>query len=310
MSEVKVFLNSPHEDWIVDRLIDEWRDGNSQISTHDIISSNLVWIISPWAIKSLSKKELKKRKVFCTIHHLDEEKFNFLEKRKFKNLDRLVDHYHVISDQTENSLKKLTKKPIWNNPWWIDQNKWFKIENKTLLRQELRVSKDNFLIGSFQRDTEGSDLKSPKLSKGPDRLIEIILEYKKKYKNLQVILSGKRRQYVINKLKENNINYLYFEMADVESLNKLYNSLDLYIVSSRVEGGPQAIYECAMAQVPIISTDVGVANKFLDKSSIYEMENFQKAQPNVKIAYNKIQSQKIPIGFNPFIEKLREIVES
>ena len=81
MSEVKVFLNSPHEDWIVDRLIDEWRDGNSQISTHDIISSNLVWIISPWAIKSLSKKELKKRKVFCTIHHLDEEKFNFLEKR-------------------------------------------------------------------------------------------------------------------------------------------------------------------------------------------------------------------------------------
>ena len=30
------------------------------------------------------------------------------------------------------------------------------------------------LVGSFQRDTEGSDLISPKLIKGPDIFIEIV----------------------------------------------------------------------------------------------------------------------------------------
>ena len=56
------------------------------------------------------------------------------------------------------------------------------------------------MVGSFQRDTEGHDLKSPKLIKGPDIFIEIIKKIKNK--NLKVVLTGKRRQYVIKKLNE------------------------------------------------------------------------------------------------------------
>ena len=44
-------------------------------------------------------------------------------------------------------------------------------------------------------------------------------------------------------------------------LNKLYNILDLYIVSSRIEGGPQAILESSITKTPILSTDVGVASE-------------------------------------------------
>ena len=33
-------------------------------------------------------------------------------------------------------------------------------------------------------------------------------------------------------------------MAPIDVVNKLYNILDLYLVTSRVEGGPQAILEC------------------------------------------------------------------
>ena len=35
---------------------------------------------------------------------------------------------------------------------------------------------DKKLIGSFQRDTEGYDLKTPKLSKGPDIFCDIVEE--------------------------------------------------------------------------------------------------------------------------------------
>ena len=40
-------------------------------------------------------------------------------------------------------------------------------------------------------------------------------------------------------------------------MNELYNLIDLYIVTSRIEGGPQAIVECGITKTPIISTDVG-----------------------------------------------------
>ena len=77
-------------------------------------------------------------------------------------------------------------------------------------------------------------------------------------------MTGKRRNYVITELKKRNIDFKYFEMVDFSKINELYNLLDLYIVSSRFEGGPQSILECAATKTPIISTDVGIAKEILN----------------------------------------------
>mgnify|MGYP006264644971 FL=1 len=119
------------------------------------------------------------------------------------------------------------------------------------IRRDFNIPTNSYLIGSFQRDTEGHDLISPKLSKGPDRFIEIISKLETN-KPIHVLLSGKRRNFVINELEKINVPYSYFEMVDIQTLNRLYNSLDLYIVTSRVEGGPQAIVECAMSKLSLI----------------------------------------------------------
>ena len=92
------------------------------------------------------------------------------------------------------------------------------------------------------RDTEGHDLISPKLSKGPDQFVQVVKYLNSIKNNLQVILTGKRRDYIMNQLDIENIPYKYFEMISFEKINKLYNLLDLYIVSSRYEGGPQSIF--------------------------------------------------------------------
>ena len=63
-------------------------------------------------------------------------------------------------------------------------------------------------------------------------------------------------------------------MADFSELNELYNCLDLYIVASRVEGGPQSILEATLTKTPIISTDVGLAKEILHPDSIFNMDNF------------------------------------
>ena len=60
-------------------------------------------------------------------------------------------------------------------------------------------------------------------------------------------------------------------MADSKTINDLYNIFDLYIVSSRIEGGPQAIMEAAYTKTPIVSTDVGVASEILSLSLYLEL---------------------------------------
>ncbi len=303
---MKIYLNPPKENWIVDRFVDEWKKNNKPISTGYIRLADIIWVISPWTWEKLPEKVLKNRKVLVTIHHIDEKKFN---PKEFEKLDYYTDYYHVISTKTEKQLQDLTDKKIFYSPFWVDSKKWYEITNKSNLRRRYKLSDDSFLVGSFQRDTE-RDRETPKLEKGPDNLLEILLDYKEKYKNLRVVLSGKRRDYLIKELDKNNIDYSYFKMVSVKNLNELYNLLDLYIVSSRVEGGPQAILECALTKTPLISTDVGIANKILHDESLYNMDNFSLAKPNVEYSFNKAQDYVIPKGFTYFHKIFKEINES
>lgn len=304
---MKIYINSPKESWVVDRFVKEWKENNKNISTNLLSKADLIWIISPWTWKKLSKKHLSSKKVICTIHHIDDKKFNIEE---FSELDKLVDRYHIISKKTENTLKQLTKKDIFYSPFWIDSKKFFNIKDNQSLRKKFNIKDNDFAIGSFQRDTEGSDNKSPKLEKGPDNFIEIIKNLDYENKNLKVVLTGKRRNYIINKLNELKISFEYFQMVDNKRLNELYNSLDLYIVASRVEGGPQSILESALSKTPIISTDVGVANQILSDKSIFTMEEYKNAKPNVEHAYREVQKYIIPKGFESFINFFEDVYES
>ena len=140
--------------------------------------------------------------------------------------------------------------------------------------------------------------------------MEVVKKYHSKNSNTKVVLSGKRRQYVINKLVELGIPYVYFEMVDFDILNKLYNVLDLYVVSSRIEGGPQAILECGITKTPIISTDVGVAPEILNTSSIYDLENVMSGVPDITFAYENTKKYTIPSGINLFKDMLEKFNES
>ena len=304
-----IYLNKANESWVVDRFRDEWYEYNKNISTKNIRKANILWIIAPWTWKKINKKHLKNKKVICTIHHIDTDKFDEKQKLEFQERDEFVNIYHAISEKTAKQVSKLTKKPIQTIPFWVNQNIWFDIPDKESLRSKYNLNKEDYIVGSFQRDTEGSDLLSPKLSKGPDQLIQILNEINTKDNNLNlhVLLAGKRRQYIIEQLKINKIRFTYFEMINFKLLNELYNCLDLYIVSSRIEGGPQSVVECAQAKVPIVSTDVGNASNILHKKSIYNIENFNDSEPNVTYAYDKVQEFLIPKGFKNYYGLIKNL---
>ena len=305
-NSLKLFINKANEKWIIDRLRDEWIRNHNPF-TRFYKSANMLWIIAPWKWDNKKLEKNSSRKVVCSVYHIDEEKFNKSELEKFNFRDQFVDAYHVISRNTLDQVRKYTDKKIYSIPFWINPEIWYPIQNKDQLRKKYNIPVDSYLIGSFQRDTEGSDLKSPKLSKGPDRFIEIVKTLKEKNEKLHILLSGKRRQYVISKLLENDINFTYFEMVTNSKLNELYNCLDLYIVTSRVEGGPQAVFESALTKTPIISTNVGVAPEILSPNSLFDMNNFESAKPDVEYAFGRLNEFTIPNGFKSFNKMFNEI---
>ena len=307
---MKIYINKVKENWVVDNFINEWKEHNSITHTKYLSNADVIWIIAPWTWRQISKKHLIKKKVVCTIHHIDFNKFNDNERDNFHERDKYIDFYHVISEKTRNQLIKLTDKKIYTQPFWLDQNKFHYLDDKMSIKEKYKFNDESFLVGSFQRDTEGHDLISPKLSKGPDKFLEIVSDLKKTKKNLEVVLTGKRRNYLIKKFDENFIKYRYFEMVDYKSLNELYNILNLYIVSSRIEGGPRSIFECAQTETPIISTDVGFASKILSKESIYNFENYSDAKPDTAFAKKKVSNYLIPKGFEYYLKMFDEVYES
>lgn len=309
---MKIYLSKINESWIIDRLKEEWISSNKINHANFRLFSDVVWLIAPWSLSKNYIKKIKNKKIIYSVYHIEEGLNNYQTSSILQN-DKYIDAYHTISSKTMSELSKLTNKPIYNIPFWINQNLWFSIENKELLRKKYGFTKQDYLIGSFQRDTESHDLKTPKLVKGPDIFIKLIEKIKKQNKNLKIVLSGKNRNFIISELEKLNIPYRYFEMSSFEQLNELYNILDLYLVTSRLEGGPQAIMECGLTKTPIISTDVGISNEVLHKESIYDFNNldtFFKAKPNIDFAFSKASNYIIPKGMNKYRSMFKEVYES
>jgi len=303
---MKVFSLKANENWICDRFVSEWEQHNPDICTNDVYEADILWLVAGWAFNQLPFHLLMKKKVVTTMHHIDFEKFDDLAYRQFMHRDSMTDAYHVPCEKTMEQVKRLTDKDVFVQPFWVNQDMWFDMPDKDAVRKEIRLPLDKNLIGSFQRDTEGHDLKSPKLSKGPDVFCDIVESMHKQNPDTEVVLAGWRRQYVMNRLKSKNIKFHYFEWADFCLLNKLYNSLDLYLVSARCEGGPQSVPECAITKTPIISTDVGLARRILHNESIYNIGG-ALGKPNVDAAYQNVQNYLMPHGFKPFREFLSEL---
>ena len=310
---MKVFLTKINESWIVDKIREEFYKEFPNITTNKIREADIVWVIAPWLSPKLNLKKLRNKKVLCSVYHLDKDKKENEDIERFKQFDENVDQYHTISLISKEQIKKMTNKKITQIPFWVNVNQFYLHDEKKSLRAKYGIDSESFLVGSFQRDSEGRDLSKPKMIKGPDIFLEIIEELNREKNKLTVILTGKRRNYLIQNLESLGIRYRYFEMVDTLTLNELYNLLDLYVVSSRLEGGPQAIVECATSMTPIISTKVGVAPQILNPKSIFDqndVKSFFSAETDVDYAKKQVEKYETPGGFNPFLNLLTSIYES
>jgi len=302
---MKIFCLAPNEDWVCDRFAKEWFAMNNDIATPDPAKADIIWLLADWCWNHIPTSLLHEKKVVCTVHHLVPQKFNDAKRANFLERDKFVDMYHVPSIKTHDQVKSLTSKPIVCHPFWINQGIWTKIANKNAVREKYGLPNDAYVVGSFQRDTEGSDLITPKLEKGPDVFVNYVKKLRGDNKNVHVLLAGWRRQFIIEELRRENIPYTYIELPQFSALNELYNCLDLYVVGSRYEGGPQAIFECAVTETPIVSTDVGSATEILDQCSIFDLNDIKLAIPNTQHARIRVDKYLLPNGINSLNNALK-----
>lgn len=297
-----VYVHPPSEDWIVDRFVSEWVTDNSDITTLDPNKADVIWLLADWCWSRFDLEFLKNKRVITSVHHIVPEKFGYQEKLDFALRDQITTVYHVYNQRTYDFIRPLTNKQIHFIPYWANQNIWKKTDDKSQLRQQYGIPDDPhvIVIGSFQRDTEGRDLISPKLEKGPDLLCDFI-EKKSTQEKVFVVLAGWRRQYVMARLSSSSVAFKYFEKPSQSVVNDLYQTLDLYPVTARHEGGPQSLIECGLLQVPVVSRPVGIAEQVLPSCAISEeVLNATPAIPNVK-------NWMIPNGYEPFRKMIKSL---
>lgn len=130
---------------------------------------------------------------------------------------------------------------------------------KSAVRDALNIPKDKIIIGSFQKDGLGwGKGLEPKLIKGPDIFVKAVEKISKDHP-VFVLLVGPSRGYIKNELIKRNIPFKdigYFK--NFREVAGYYHCLDLYLISSRIEGGPRQVLEAWASGIPIVSTKVGM----------------------------------------------------
>lgn len=153
--------------------------------------------------------------------------------------------------------EKIHRIAIGLNPDWFSKRT---PESNARVRQELGIPESALVVGSFQKDGQGwGDGLEPKGVKGPDILVRSLEILKAKHSNLWVLLTGPARGYVKQNLERLGIPYTHRFFEKYSEIGKFYQALDLYLVTSREEGGPKAILESMASGVPLVTTRVGQA---------------------------------------------------
>lgn len=242
-----------------------------------------------------SKMIFSKKKILTWFHFVPEDQRN---KKVLENQGSL-DFIHTACQTTKKRLiefgispEKIKVIPLGVN---LSLFKPASFKEKQNLRKKLNIPEESIVIGSFQKDGEGwKEGNTPKLIKGPDVFVAAV-EQMAKSLPVFVLLIGPSRGYVKKELEKRNIPFLHLGfLEEMKEVAEYYRVLDIYLVSSRIEGGPKAILESLASGVPIVSTKVGMASDVLRDDLLAEVEGVSElAKKTIKILQNQQMKEDI-----------------
>lgn len=240
-------------------------------------------------------------KIILTWFHISDQDTSRLPLVPLLN-DR-VDFVHTASQNTKRKLIEngLREEKIIVVPLGVDLTIFHPAtrEEKINIRRKLGLPNDKIVVGSFQKDGIGWDEGvEPKHIKGPDIFCDVIERLAKKFP-IHVLLTGPARGYVKMRLKRAGIPHSHTFLKKYEDIAKHYRALDLYLITSREEGGPKALLESLASGIPLVATRVGMVpevvtdgkNGFIaeinDVDTIVEKASFLLKKENIRTEISK-----------------------
>ncbi len=230
-------------------------------------------------VQSFSYEHIKKaaeiRPILTSYHH-----WNFKE---IPEQLQLVDHMFYVSKILEPEVKQL--KPEKATISLLSNG----VDPKVFCPKPNPKSDDNFVIGFFgtQRPSSRSDRKGSRLLIEATRIM-VEAGYKPAF-----LIMGYGWKNLVPALRKLGCQVTYKVGVPRDDVPKYYNQLDLYLITSRIEGGPLTLLEAGACGIPVISTPVGIAVDLLTRPGCGKvLSGFDPQEIAEAVIYN-IENPKI-----------------
>lgn len=174
---------------------------------------------------------------------------NFLSRKKYtKDIDLII----AISQGVKRALVKsgIDGSRIKVVPSGIDYTPFEEAASSDYLRRELSFSTDDFLVGIVAHLAD---------HKGHKYLIEASRILRDKAPRIKIIIVGDGPlQLELNRqVKEIQVEDMVFFLGFREDIPQILASLDLFVLSSKLEGMGTSIMDAMACRLPVVATNVG-----------------------------------------------------
>jgi glycosyltransferase involved in cell wall biosynthesis len=132
-------------------------------------SAKIIHAAWPAAISALPEAALRGKLIICQA---DNPPSFYLGTREFCVAAERTHHWVARSSEARSQFELLGL-PVIQAPYTVDRNIFRPLPERSGIRRSLGLSDNAFVIGNFHRDSEGENLRKPKLQKGPDIFLQI-----------------------------------------------------------------------------------------------------------------------------------------
>lgn len=282
-SVVKVFFTAGDgAGWAIDEDLRQLREALAgRIQATPLAEAQVVHCTFWGSLAFYPRVLLKDRLVIC---HADNPPFFYLRDPAFVAVQNVVDLWIARSREAYEQFQHLGL-PVRHVPYTVDTGLFHTLDRRSPELQELRhrlgLPENTYILSNFHRDSDGSDVLRPKIQKGPELFLEILLALKARNVPFHALLAGPRRHWLRREMRRAAIPFTFVgeelegddfhcNILSRQQLNQFYALTDCYIVSSRWEGGPQSTMEAAAAGCKIISTPLGLSLDILEPVCLYQ----------------------------------------
>jgi glycosyltransferase involved in cell wall biosynthesis len=141
----------------------------------------------------------------------------------------------------------------------VDTSIFYPLPDKMEARRQLGITSEIPLIGYSAKYTSNTDGR-----KGIHILLQALKTLAENHQKFGIVITGPGWGKVVEEIKSYGISEVYYyPFLPDRMMPVCYNALDLYVVTSQVEGGPVPVINCLACGVPVVTTPVGIVIDYI-----------------------------------------------